>query len=400
MLHGRRWTLTLLAFVLGGLSYIGSPAAQTANSDRSAKLSHNFGLRIEPGLAIPLSKPQSDRFNLGGGQTVKGYYNLTRWLDIGPSVSFSDFSAADGVTRSGTAWDFGAGLRAKGPVTGSKGIAMLPWVDSDALYVRTGELDRFGFDAGVGLGFAFGKNRSFRLGPFVRYRHILQPERAGFDNRDAKLLHAGVSLEFGAPLMRSKSKKKAQAAPKTEPAEQKECEPCPVPKPAKAEEQPDRDGDGFPDAYDRCPDVAGPKEHYGCPDYDKIEVTPNKIDLKERVLFDWDKANIKEESHEILDELASVLKRNDGFEVRVEGHTDATGLESYNQTLSEQRAQAVVDYLVDQGVDEERFIVRGYSSSRPADTNLTDAGRQKNRRVEFIIDLQIMDFDRNNRSDQ
>jgi outer membrane protein OmpA-like peptidoglycan-associated protein len=374
----------VFVFLSAGVAHAQSPKGEA--SQMAEAPSHNFGLRIEPGVAVPLSSPQSNRFDVGGGQTVKGFYNLAPWLDIGPTISFTDLPAADGFQRSGTSWDFGAGVRVKGPVTGDGLFGMIPWADADVLYSRTGDLDRPGFDVGAGLMAPVGKNRSFRLGPFVRYRHIVQGEKSGFDNRDAKLLHAGVSLEFGAPTRGAASASQPAAA-------EKDCPPCEQ-QTEPAEELSDADEDGFPDKYDRCPDAAGPEQNYGCPEYEDAEVEEDKIELEDRVYFAWDSADIKEQSHGILDQAAKVLKENEGFTVRVEGHADATGLASYNQQLSERRAQAVVDYLVEQGVDRDRFVVKGYSSSQPADSNLTDAGRQKNRRVEFNIDLEILEEDR------
>jgi outer membrane protein OmpA-like peptidoglycan-associated protein len=74
-------------------------------------------------------------------------------------------------------------------------------------------------------------------------------------------------------------------------------------------------------------------------------------------------------------------------EMRVElsGHTDNTGGDDVNQNLSEDRAQAVYKYLVEQGVSEDRLVARGYGATRPIDTNDTDAGREKNRRTELKV---------------
>ena len=380
-----RGVLVCALLVLG---FVPSAMAQSesdgSNSPTYESPNPHLGLRVEPGVSIPLTSPQSDRFGVGGGQTIKAFYGLTPWLDVGPSIGFTDLPSSDNITRSGTSWDIGAGVRAKRTL-GSSGL--MPWADAGAAYVRTGELDRFGFDVGAGLSVPLDRAHAFRLGPFVRYRHIVQNEQTGIDGRDAKLLHAGLSFEFGS------GRRPVDSAPasSTVEAKQQDCPECECEECAEPTELADRDGDGFPDDYDRCPDASGPGEQWGCPDYDGIDFNPSRIELKEKVLFDWNKADIREDSHPILDRAAKLLKKHTGFKVRVEGHADATGLDGYNQKLSEKRAQAVVDHLVEQGVDRKRFVLKGYSSSRPVDSNLTDAGRQKNRRVEFIIDLEILD---------
>jgi OOP family OmpA-OmpF porin len=136
---------------------------------------------------------------------------------------------------------------------------------------------------------------------------------------------------------------------------------------------PDSDGDGVPDHMDECPDT--PKG-----------ATVNSVGcwaLKGVALFDHNKWELKPEACPLLDEVVTILKKNRGIEGEIQGHTDSTGPEAYNQRLSEKRAQAVVDYLVQHGIDPGRFTVRGYGESRPMASNDTKEGRQENRRVEL-----------------
>jgi outer membrane protein OmpA-like peptidoglycan-associated protein len=94
---------------------------------------------------------------------------------------------------------------------------------------------------------------------------------------------------------------------------------------------------------------------------------------------------IKPEFYDVLNSVALVLDEYDRTTVNVAGHTDSVGQQAYNQTLSEQRARSVAGYLGAQGVDGQRFIVRGYGESRPLTSNGTPAGRATNRRVEITI---------------
>ncbi len=74
----------------------------------------------------------------------------------------------------------------------------------------------------------------------------------------------------------------------------------------------------------------------------------------------------------------------------MEGHSSSEGGDEHNQTLSEQRAQAVLDYLAGKGVSRERLSSRGFGSSRPLESNTTEAGREDNRRVDFVVHFIIV----------
>ena len=88
----------------------------------------------------------------------------------------------------------------------------------------------------------------------------------------------------------------------------------------------------------------------------------------------------------ILDDVVDLMLKNPQLtKIRVEGHTDNTGDPAYNQALSEARAETVLDYLVTKGVAADRLEARGYGFSRPIADNDTEAGRAKNRRVDFVI---------------
>jgi outer membrane protein OmpA-like peptidoglycan-associated protein len=259
--------------------------------------------------------------------------------------------------------------------------AASPWIDADVLYARTGGLDRMGFAAAVGVAMPIDDNRRFWIGPYVRYSHILQGDRIGFDNRDAKILTAGIGLEFGTGI---EGKPRAALVVPAPPAPDVTAVP-PVAIPVS-----DRDNDGIPDAADNCPDVAGPIENSGCPLYDKLVVQPDRFELKEKIAFAWDSAQLDEASRPVLDDVVQALKDNPGVRVQVDGHASSEGVEAHNQALSERRASAVLDYLVARGIARERLASKGFSSSVPVATNRTAAGREKNRRVEFDVVFVIL----------
>ena len=90
-------------------------------------------------------------------------------------------------------------------------------------------------------------------------------------------------------------------------------------------------------------------------------------------------------SKRVLDEIAEKMNRNNRVVMEVHAHTDSWGTFAFNQKLSEERAQATVDYLVEHGVARVRLVPRGYGETRPLDKNISRTGRAQNRRVEFVI---------------
>ena len=103
------------------------------------------------------------------------------------------------------------------------------------------------------------------------------------------------------------------------------------------------------------------------------------------IFFEFDKSNLKDESIPELNRLVELLNENPTVKIEIGGHTDSKGSDEYNLNLSDRRARAVHDYLVDHGIDINRLSTRGYGEAVPVDTNETDEGRQNNRRVEYTI---------------
>jgi outer membrane protein OmpA-like peptidoglycan-associated protein len=109
------------------------------------------------------------------------------------------------------------------------------------------------------------------------------------------------------------------------------------------------------------------------------------VRLANNILFDTDSSSLRSTSRTTLNELATNFAQYPDNLIAVEGHTDSTGTEQHNQRLSERRASAVADYLIDRGVPVSAITVFGYGELRPSGTNDTVEGRQLNRRVEIHI---------------
>lgn len=149
---------------------------------------------------------------------------------------------------------------------------------------------------------------------------------------------------------------------------------------------PDRDNDGINDELDKCPDIAGTAANNGCPDV-PANVSKSLGIEGRNVTFGTgtNAAKITTKSYTALDHVVTLMNENPGLFIRVEGHTDNVGDDNANMKLSEDRANAVKDYLVSKGVSADRVTVQGFGETQPIADNNTKTGRTKNNRVEIRV---------------
>lgn len=190
------------------------------------------------------------------------------------------------------------------------------------------------------------------------------------DKGDLWAVNLGAEYLFG--------RKAAPAeAPAPEPAAQPAPEPMAAAEPAPQPEPPaapaDSDGDGVADGADDCADTpeGATVDDRGC----EVEI------VLRGVTFEYDSSELTAESTTQLDAVAETLKKRGQFNVEVAGHTDSIGPDEYNQDLSDRRANAVRDYLIERGVDAGQLTAVGYGESQPVAPNETADGRDQNRRV-------------------
>lgn len=346
-------------------------SAMLASSTSYADVSVN----VEPGVAVPLTKPQTERFNPGGAVSVKALFSLSPNLDIGPVVSAVALPSTISGIETGVGWGAGGGLRLKRSYDNDSAgvLGMAPWVDGDLQYIRTGPLNRAALSFAAGVAVPTSDARNLWLGPFVRYQDIIQGVRTGFDNTDAHILIVGLSAEFGT------SHRKVDNSMQ------------------------DSDNDGTPDVTDRCPYVPGPKDNFGCPVVvevptpkpvrprpEKPVVVPQKFELTQRIPFEWDSALLGGEAEWALEEVVSKLLENVDYNVKIEGHASSEGQVEHNNVLSQKRADAVLNFLVTHGVSRDRLTATGFGSSVPVADNRTEVGREQNRRVEFVVVITVV----------
>lgn len=149
----------------------------------------------------------------------------------------------------------------------------------------------------------------------------------------------------------------------------------------------DNDNDQFSDLQDFCPNTPGIQqdEEPGCPRrYAGVVIRTDRIVINQQIHFEFDKAIIRPDSFGILDTVSQVLIDYPNITVEIQGHTDSQGPDDYNYWLSHDRAKAVMDYIINKGIDSSRLRFQGYGETCPIASNRTAEGRAQNRRVEFV----------------
>lgn len=159
--------------------------------------------------------------------------------------------------------------------------------------------------------------------------------------------------------------------------------PPPPPEPVAPPPPPDADGDGVPDPGDDCPDTPSTYavDDRGCP-----ILIEEIASFELRVNFDFDESVLRDEDIPEIEELAEFLREYDGVMLHLEGHTDNIGTPLYNLDLSQRRADAVRDVLIeDFGISPGRVTAQGYGEQLPVADNDSEAGREANRRVVAVV---------------
>lgn len=217
------------------------------------------------------------------------------------------------------------------------------------------------FDLNAGVKYFFGNNW---MGKFEAM--FISP--AGSYDRDYAL-SLSVGYAFGS------RDRRPVAAPAPAPAQQVVSAPL------------DSDGDGVIDANDRCPNTSRnlAVDANGCVILDSSQVSQNLA-----VNFDFDRAVVKDEFQPEIADFAEFMEEYNNTRATIEGHTDSVGTEEYNQGLSERRANAVRNVLINRyGIAASRLNAVGFGESRPIGNNSTAAGRELNRRIEAAVSVEV-----------
>ena len=148
---------------------------------------------------------------------------------------------------------------------------------------------------------------------------------------------------------------------------------------------PDRDGDSVVDKDDECPDTPGTVANNGCPEGPSEDDMARITEMSRGIQFAFGSAIFTEGTPPVLDAIVEIILKYPKSSFSVEGHTDSIGTKGYNQGLSERRANAVTSYLSSRNISSSRLSASGLGETMPIDTNINNAGRANNRRVEIIF---------------
>ena len=313
-------------------------------------------LRAEPGVAIPLTDPQANRFGVGGAIAVKPELTLFHAIGVGPSLQWIGLPSNVPGVDAGTATRLGGFVRVKRPHdetnTGRGFSAASPWVDADLGFVRTDGLDRLGTSVAAGVQVPTSDSRWLWVGPFARYDLVNQEDGKRLVNTNsAKTLILGISFELGAP------------APKK--AEPKPEQPKPVP-----------------------PPIVEPREPPAPPPTPPPPAVV--VTFKPKVQFAWDSATLEATQLPGLQDVVRAMLADKSYTVKIEGHASSEGQVEHNNKLSQRRADSVRNFLVANGIDGSRLTATGFGSRVPVADNKTEAGRVQNRRVEFDVTFTLV----------
>jgi outer membrane protein OmpA-like peptidoglycan-associated protein len=403
--------LTLLALVATSLALPGAAAAEATSG------LHQIVVTGDVPVAIPLNQHLRDRFGMGAMPSISAAVPVGNWTLLGLRLR-GGFLSNGPAPKDPSIKDPGTGglgalmalarfrpLPQEGSNAGSNAgsdagsHARGPWIEVGVGAGLTGSLVRATGEAGLGWNFRAG---GITFGPTLRYLHVMQPASA-LDSSDAQIGLAGLEVVLHDTH---------ESAPPPTP-----------PMPAETPKMSDRDGDGIPDALDKCPDdpedkdgfedddgcpdpdndkdgipdvsdacpnepetVNGFQDEDGCPDSAEIVVKEDRILLTEHVLFDTNRARVNAEGRPALAAVFNLWKQHPEWDhLVVDGYADRRGPDEFNVWLSRQRAERVIKMLVEMGFPVEKLRVRAFGKQQLHVEGDSEEADRQNRRVEFVI---------------
>ncbi len=270
------------------------------------------------------------------------------------------------------------------------------WLGGGGGIAYTGGASHPVVDAALGLDLMLPKT-VIGLGPMLGWEHVFQ-QNTELRPQDANVLFVGVHgvLDIGIAPESTDGDRDSDGIRDsldkcpTEPEDIdgfEDTDGCP---------DKDNDQDGIPDREDLCPNEPETKNGYadddGCPDAEQIRVLGDKIVLDDRVHFMVNSHIIRGISYPLLERLARLINQHPEYvSIDVQGHTDERGPDWYNEKLSQDRANAVLEFLVSRGVKRTRLSAHGFGKSKPLVDKNSEYAWYMNRRVEFEITREHKD---------
>lgn len=363
-------------------------ASLAPNGAAAQDVDEPFFLTIEAGVSGPINDPLNDQFGIGGDGGIGAYFSFLPELAGGLTLRAGGLSEGEVIPQD----PVNRGVLDYGMLAASLRIRPLArLMDEDrratGLYldVEAGGALLDGdavpaFAAAVGYNFGIGP---IAIGPRFRFTHFVELNGRFADN-DVFTWTGGIEFAF-------LDTAHPRPTPTADIGAERIAEAPPAEEEAIAAGR-DADGDWILDANDRCPEEAevynGFEDADGCPDEGTGRFVNDALVVDERVFFDYDEAELRPEGIDQLDVVVEHYRQyGDRYDrLIVGGHADARGTIPYNEELSRRRAEAVVNYLVSQGVPRDVIEVRAYGELLPAIPEAqTPFEHQVNRRVAFEV---------------
>jgi len=366
-------------------------------------------VNVEAPLAVPLSEPLRDRFGLGTMPAISATLPAGRWTLLGLRLR-GGFLSNGPAPADPSIRDPGMGglmvLSGVGrfrPLAGRESSRALgPWIEVGVGPGLTGTRVRAVAEAAFGWNF---KQGNWIFGPSARYLHVVQPSDA-LDSSDAQIALIGVEIVLHdarrpTPVVAPASV--AVTPPKVVvldrdgdgiPDAVDKCPDDPEDKDGFQDEDgcpdPDNDKDGIPDVADACPNepetVNGVDDEDGCPDEAPVVVKDDHILLTEHVLFDSNRARVRTRGRPALAAVINLWKQHPEWDhLVVEGHADRNGPDPFNDWLSNERAVRARKVLVEMGFPADKISVVAFGRRQLRVPGAGEEVDRQNRRVEFAI---------------
>ena len=358
-------------------------------------------------IAVPIGTPLKDRFGLGMMPSLSVAAPIKPWILLGLRLRCGFLSNGSAPSDPGLK-DPGMGglsalfVSARVHPLGTEGQSPATgfWLEIGVGPGLTGSLVRAVGEAGLGWNYHVA---GLSLGPTARYVHVVQPADS-LDSHDAKILLFGVEIAIREPQTGNGPDQSASATAEPGKVQDRDgdgipdnvdkCPNEPEDKDGFEDEDgcpdPDNDQDGIPDDKDACPNepetVNGVKDDDGCPDEAPIVVKKGRIHLKERLLFETNRARVTADGRPALQAVLNIWNQHPEWDhLIVDGHSDRHGPDGFNLWLSHVRAERVRNKLIEMGFPEEKLTLRAFGRRQPRVPEQTEEADGENRRVEFVI---------------
>ena len=401
-----RPVLALIALAAAWLTPPGVAMAESASGV------HRTVVTLEAPVAIPISSPLRDRFGLGAMPSLSVAVPAGQWMLVGVRLRGGFLSNGPPPTDPALK-DPGSGglalvsalLRVR-PLGGRTpdSRALGPWVEIGAGPGRTGSHVRPMGEAAVGWNFHLWRAT---FGPSLRYLRVVQTGNH-VDRADPQIAMAGLEFtlhdahgfpppELSAAAQAELALAKARTSDRDGDGVPDAFDKCPdEPEDVDGFEDedgcpdPDNDKDGIPDAADACPNepetVNGFEDEDGCPDETPVAVKADRIVLDEHLLFETNRARVRPEARPALAAVLALWKQHPEWSyLVVDGHADRRGPEDFNIDLSRQRAESAIQVLIGMGFPREKLRIRAFGRRKPRVPGDSEDADRENRRVEFVI---------------